>query len=322
LNNIGFLTPFGAFVALVVVLPLLGFAAFERRADRVRQILHLREASSRARWIELVSLTLVAAALGIAAAQPVLTHNASRASRTDAEAYVAIDMSKSMEARTGGGASRFDRAKGIAVRLRAALPDVPFGVASFASTTLPHLFPSSDLGVFAATVRDAVRIGSPPASSVYYQRRRTTDLMALAVLPQGYFDQSAKHRLVIVFTDGETITFSPEELAFALRPSRIKMMFVRVWGPNERIFLSRGRIDPVYRPDPSGGQELERLATTIGGAAFSEHDVGRIIAQARTDLGAGPNHRLASLPRRTPLAPWALAIAFLPLGVILRRRNL
>jgi hypothetical protein len=322
LSNIAFLTPLGALVALVVVLPLVGFAAFEKRAERVRRILHLPEASGRARWLVLGSLTVIAAALGIAAAQPVLTNNASRTSRADAEAYVAIDMSKSMEAKTPSGASRFDRAKKIALRVRAALPDVPFGVASFASTTLPHLFPSSDPSVFAATVRDAVRIGSPPAASVYYQNRRTTDLMALSVIPQGYFDRSAKHRLVIVFTDGETITFSPEELAFALHPSRIQVIFVRVWGGNERIYLSRGKIDPLYRPDPSGGDELTRLAATIGGAAFSEHDVGGIIAKARTDLGAGPKHRLASLPRRTPLAPWALAIAFLPLGVILRRRNL
>ncbi len=321
MNNIAFLTPLGALVALVAVLPLLGFGAFEKRADRVRRILHLPEASGRSRWVVLASLTVIAAALGIAAAQPVLTNNASRSSRADAEAYVAIDMSKSMEAKTKAGLSRFDRAKKLAIRVRTALADVPFGVASFASTTLPHLFPSSDASVFAATVRDAVRIGSPPAASVYYQNRRTTDLMALSVLPTGYFDRSAKHRLVIVFTDGETITFSPQELAFALHPSRIQVILVRIWGSNERIYLSRGRVDPVYRPDPSGGPELARLATTIGGAAFSEHDVDGIIAKARADLGSGPKHPLTSLPRRTPLAPWALAVAFLPLGVILRRRN-
>src|SRR5919109_5613059 len=104
-----------------------------------------------------------------------------------------------MLARRLGGASRFQRAKTIAEHVRAELPDVPFGVASFAIFVLPHLFPTGDPAVFNAVVRDAVRIGSPPSPNVFAPNERTTDLSAISTMSDSFFDHSAKRRLVIVF---------------------------------------------------------------------------------------------------------------------------
>jgi len=319
---LSFLTPLGALVAVAVVVPMAAFVAFERRAERVRKVLRLPVPPSRVRTVILVSLTLIAATLGIAAAQPVLTRSTPRALRTDAEVYAVFDVSRSMEARRLGGATRLQRAKKLADRVRAELPDIPFGVASFAIYVLPHLFPTGDPAVFDATVRDAVRIGSPPSPNVFAPTERTTDLSAISSMSDAYFDRSATHRLVIVFTDGESNQFFAGDVAFAFHRPLIHTIFVHLWDPHERIYFPGDKVDPGYRPDPASQRELETLARATRGNVFSEHSVGAIAGRARADLGSGPIHRLSPEPGRTPLAPWVLCVAFVPLAVILRRRNL
>ena len=303
-------------------MPLAAFVVFERRADRVRAILRLPVPPSRARTLMLVSITLIGAALGIAAAQPVLTRSTPRALRTDAEVYAVFDNSRSMEARRLGSPSRFQRAKKVADRVRAELPDVPFGVASFAIFVLPHLFPTGDPAVFDAVVRDAVRIGSPPSPNVFAPNERTTDLSAISSLADAYFDHSATRRLVIVFTDGESNKFFPGDVGIAFHHPLIHTILVHVWDPRERIYLQGGKPDPGYRPDPSSRSQLDALATATHGAVFSDRSVGAIVRRARDDLGSGPVQHLAPEPGRTPLAPWVLGVAFVPLAFILRRRNL
>jgi len=322
LSGLSFLTPLGALVAVAVVLPLAGFVLFERRAERVRAILHLPEPSRGARATMIVSLTLIAALLGVAAAQPVLRRTTPRTERMDAQAYVVFDVSRSMEARRAGGRDRLERAKRIALRVRSALPDIPFGVASFAIFALPHLFPTSDAQTFAATVRDAVRIGSPPSPNVFSGSERTTDLSAISILANGFFAPHVTRGLVIVFTDGESNQFFAGDVANAYR-HKIRLIFVQVWDPQERIYLGAGdATDPGYRPDPAGSADLAALALATRGDVFSEQELGAIISRARADLGSGPTRRLSSEPGRTPLAPWILCVAFVPLGIVLRRRNL
>lgn len=322
MSGLSFLTPLGALVALAVVIPIAAFFAFERRAERVRNILRLPVPPARARHWILVSITLIGAGVGIAAAQPVLTRSTPRALRTDAEVYAVFDNSRSMEASRLGGRTRFDRAKRIAERVRAELPNVPFGVASFSIFALPHLFPVGDPAVFDAVVRDAVRIGSPPSPNVFAPNERTTDLSALSSMSSSFFDHSATHRLVIVFTDGESNKFFPGDVAVAFHHPPVQAIFVHVWDPRERIYFPDSKEDPGYRPDPSSAGELAALAAATRGAVFSEHNVGAIVSRARADLGSGPVKHLAPEPGRTPLAPWVLGIAFVPLAFILRRRNL
>ena len=321
MNGLSFLTPLGALVAVGVVLPLAGFVLFERRAERVRAILRLPEPSRGARATMVGSLTLIAALVGIAAAQPVLRRTTPRAERTDAQAYVVFDVSRSMGARRQGGPDRLERAKRIAVHVRSALSDVPVGVASFAIYALPHLFPTGDRQTFAATVRDAVRIGSPPSPNVFSGLERTSDLSSVSELAQGFFAPHTTRGLVIVFTDGESNQFYAGDVANAYR-NRIKLILVQVWDPEERIYVGRNEIDPGYRPDPTSKADLAELALATHGDVFSEKSVGAIIDRARADLGSGPTHRLAAEPGRTPLAPWILCVAFVPLAVVLRRRNL
>jgi hypothetical protein len=262
--------------------------------------------------------------LALAATQPVLARTTPRLVRSDAQAYIVFDVSRSMTASRGPGApTRLDRAKRLAINVRDALPGIPVGVASFTENMLPHLFPTAREQVFEATVDESVRIEEPPPPNIFTPGERSTDLTALGDLgTNDYFARSAAHRLVIVLTDGESNQVFPATVATALRgPPPVKTILVRVWDSGDRIYLSGGRVDPNYRPDPAGADLLDSLAAATHGKAFSEHALGVIVSRARADLGHGPAKRRGEHRSRTPLAPWLVLGAAIPLGFVLRRRN-
>ena len=58
--------------------------------------------------------------------------------------------------------TRLDRATAAAERLRAAIPEVPSGIATLTDRVLPDLLPVGDAGAFDATLRRAVAIEEPP----------------------------------------------------------------------------------------------------------------------------------------------------------------
>ena len=100
--------------------------------------------------------------LGLAAAQPLVERTSDRKVRSDAEAYVVLDVTRSMLARPSlRGQMRIERAKRAAEQLRASLPDVKVGVASITNRVLPHLFPSADQDVFRATLSKALGVDRP-----------------------------------------------------------------------------------------------------------------------------------------------------------------
>ena len=325
MSGFGFLSPGGALVALAVLLPLAAIVAFERRARRVRATLQLAEPSPRAHAPIVAAIALVAALLAIAAAQPVVVRVHAREVRSDAEAYVVFDTSGSMGAALGPHRpTRLERAKRLAVRLRDEFPDVRFGVASFAELALPHLFPTPNQQVFAATVRDAVRIGEPPSPNVELRTVRATDLSALASMGAdgGFFSPSTTRRVIVVFSDDESNRFYMTAVGAALRhPPAVESVFVHVWDPRERVFLG-GRPDPDYTPDLSSTETVAQLATATGGRAYEERQFGAVLDAVRRDLGSGPTAKLGTGNARTPLAKWVLLAAFLPLGFVLRKRNL
>src|SRR5262249_11518636 len=95
--------------------------------------------------------------------RPVIRQTESRYLRTDAQAIFAIDISRSMLAATSPTSpNRLARAKHAAERLRAAIPDVPAGVASFTDRVLPNLLPTPDAVTFDATVERSIGIERPP----------------------------------------------------------------------------------------------------------------------------------------------------------------
>ena len=323
LFGVSFLTPLNALFGLAVAVPLAALLATERRAREIRRELDVGSPGGLARAPEVVALIVLSAVVAIAAAQPVIVRAQLVNERADAQAFFVLDTSLSMAASARpGAATRLARAKRLAQRLQAALPDLPIGVASLTDRTLPHLLPTTDAALFARALTQSIQIDQPPPSQVY--PGRATTFQALTPLAQShFFSPGVSRRLVVVFTDGEAQPFSPSLLSGSIR-GRLALVFVHVWAPGERIY-DRGKRrlpDPRYRPDPSSAQALDQLAIITGGRAYSERQFGQIARAAREAVGYAHAQTRINAYARIALAGWVVLAGILPLGVLLWRRNL
>ena len=318
MGALSFLTPGAALVALAALLPVAVFARRERRARRVRTALGLAEPPAGPRRRLLAALVAVPVLIGVAAAQPVLDRSTAQQARTDAEIFFVLDTSRSMLASAAPeGRTRLDRARLAARAIRGRFAQVPAGIASLTDRTLPHLFPTLDVVTFRSTLNRSVGIERPPAAGF---GTVATDLGSLgAVGRQGYFSATARRRLLVVLTDGETQRVQ-SGLAAALRTARVSTVFVHVWQARESVYVTSAP-ERQYRSDPASRQKLSQLAGAVDGRAFSESDVRGAVTYARAKLGEGP-----TLPRPQrdlfALMPYVTLAAAVPLGFLLRRRNL
>jgi len=316
-----FLSPKGALIALGVVLPLAALALVARRGSRIRAALAVPRASRWRLTVPTLAAAAVAALFGVAAAQPVAERETALEVRTDAEAYVVIDVSRSMLARSGlQGTIRFERAKAAAIALRSALPEIPVGVASLTDRVLPHLFPSPDADAFRATVRLALDIEQPPPRSNFITL--ATSLNSLTALAsQRFFSRRAQKRAVVVFTDGESQGIDAARLArFFRRPPGMSVVIVQLWSRDERVF-NRGLPEPQYRPDPGARNDLDGLANVSGATVFDEDELDAATSRMRSVLREGPTVTEGVRKTRLALAPYLLAAALLPLLLLLWKRD-
>jgi hypothetical protein len=319
--DVAFLTPRSGLVALLVLVPLLAFVRARRVGRRSRSVIGLVEPRRRSFVVPLGALLATAALLGVAATQPVVSSDVTRSVRTDAEAFVVFDVSRSMLASAAAQEpSRIARSKAAALKLREALPTVKFGAASVTDRTLPHLFPSGDADAYRATLQKAIGIERPPP--VHSLLRRVTSLESLgAVATQSFFSPDARRRVLVVFTDGETLPGTRARLGpLFQRPPGISTVFVHVWGRDERVYLRRAP-EIGYRADPGSREALERIAAGIGGQVVPESDLGKVTRQVSRLVGTGPTVVEGERRRDIPLAPPLAAAAFLPLALLLWRRD-
>jgi VWA domain-containing protein len=318
-----FLTPLGALVALAVVIPVVAYFFAERGRRHVAGVLALPDIEGLSRRAAMISLLSIAALLGLAATQPTLVHKSAHQVRQDAAAFFVIDTSRSMLASNGPTApTRFQRASKFAVELRDKLPDIRVGLASMTDRVLPHLFPSADRQAFDLTLREAVGVERPPPSDGF--NTVVTTLGALThVATDNYFPAEAHHRLVVVFTDGESNRFVDSSVgALFKRPPVTRTMFVHFWGPHERVYDADGNPEPAYRIDSTSTQGIERLAVATNGRALEGDNVDETAHAARSLLGSGPKVDDVRERRRLDLAPFLALGVFAPLGFLLYRRNL
>jgi hypothetical protein len=318
--EIRLITPLGALFALTAVVPLLVFFLRRRRLASIRAALRLQAPTLRSQLPLLLALAAVPALLGLAAAQPVVETTRTAPERTDAQAFVVVDVSRSMLAAGGAGEpTRFERAREIALDLREAVPEVPLGVASITDRVLPHLFPTTDAALYASTLRRALDIEKPPPGAFYLTQ--ATNLNALRAVPEkGYFPESAKKRVLVVLTDGETQALEPGlDQAFSRRP-RVETVFVHVSRPDEQIYEA-GVAEGGYRADPGSAASLDRAATAVGGRVFAEDDAAGIGAAVRELIGEGPTVSRRQETGRLGLMPFLTALALVPLAFVLLRRN-
>ena len=318
--DVSFLTPRGAMFGIVVLVPFAVFLGRQRRARRIRAALGLAAPSRRSLALLAIALAAVPGLIALAATQPVIEQNESRPERVDAEAIVVLDISRSMLASEDPDApTRLDRARRVAVQLRDALPEVPFGVASLTDRLLPHAFPTTDRRVFVDTVEDSVDIERPPPVSVYLTL--ATTFQPLEDIVKGtYFSPTARKRLLVVLTDGETRPVG-QGLALAFqRPPKIQTVFVRFWKPDERIYEA-GIAEGGYRPLQSSGALLEQAASLVNGRVYSEDEVGRAAAAEREIVGSGESRERKLEGERLPLMPYVTLAALFPLGFLILKRN-
>jgi hypothetical protein len=320
-TSLTFLTPLGALVLVGVLVPLGALLAVRRRAERVRGTVGLPPTRLRRLLAPLAALLATGGLFALAAAQPVLERTSTLRVRTDAEAFVVLDVSRSMLAQADASSPmRIERAKAAASELRARLADVPFGVASLTDRVMPHLFPSANGEVFHATLDRSLGIERPPPRGSFLTN--ATDFNALAKIRDlRFFSPDVKRRLVVVVTDGESVPVATARLAAVFRrPPGIDLIFVHVWDEDERVF-TQGVPEPEYEPDPSSRELLERIAVATGGALHPESSVGAAVRNARRALGSGPTAAEGQVRGRDALAPFLALAAFLPLGLLLWRRD-
>jgi VWA domain-containing protein len=319
--DLGFASPLGALIALAALLPLVAFVAVRSRARGVRRALRLPEPTGRSRHVPLLGLGAAAVLLGLAATQPVLQRNESRLVRSDAEAWVVLDTTRSMLAqRNPDSPTRLERAKAAAQEVRDTLPNVPVGIASLTDRVLPHLFPSPDEEVFRATLERSLGIERPPPrSGLLAQVTRIDSVGAFSTL--NFFRPEARRRVIVVLTDGESLPFSATRTARRLsRPPPIGTVLVHVWDSSERVY-TRGVPEPQYRPDSTSRSALDELARATGGRVYTEDEAGSAAAKARQLIGRGPTVDQGERRVRYALSAYLAAAAFLPFGLLLWRRD-
>lgn len=318
--GLSFLTPWAALLALAAAIPLGSLWLLERRSRAVREATGAALPGRRS-WLRYaVAVAALTALLALAVTQPVLLVDRVRHERTDAEAWVIVDTTRSMLAASAASApNRFARARRIAEEVRERLADIPVGLATITDRTLPNVFPTTDEKAYRAALERSIGVGRPPPGG--YEGIGTAFEALATVQDAGFFDQPATKRLIIVLSDGETRPLSAEKLARDLSgPPRITPLFVQVWRPDEQVYVD-GAPDPAYRVDLQSPATVRRLAAVTKGAAFTEADVDGVVAKAREVLGDGETSGRPIGSRRHALAPWLLVLAAVPLGFLVLRRN-
>jgi hypothetical protein len=342
LNALGafvFLTPWGALVAVAVVLPIAAGVIASTRHARLRAVLDLRPPDGR-KSAEVLSLVAVPLLVALAAAGPAIRSPSGHATLDNTEVIFVFDVSRSMAAAAGRHApTRLAQAKAAALELRDAVPDAPAGVASLTTQLLPELFPTPNDAVFAGTVERALGVLKPPPPA--FQVVATTFDPLAALRDQGFFSPDSSHRVAVLLTDGESTTFFPQNVGERLAGSLptpslfgqlqqqqprqtqapVELLVVRFGGKNDRVYRQDGSIDPGYRPDLRAAAIVAELTEAAHGGAFDASQLGAARKALRAAVGSSPRSTQTRTTKTTRLALYAALVALLPLGFLVWRRN-
>lgn len=319
--SVSFLSPQGLLVALLAAVPLGAAVLVGRRAEVVRRGLGLDADRGLVRRQVAAAVVVVGVLMGLACAQPVVAREETFRVRSDAEAFIVLDVSRSMLAAEEDGApTRLLRARRAAGRLRGDLADVPVGLASLSDRVLPHVFPTADGEAFVEALSRSLGVGRPGPQRVAVLATAFDVLGDMATL--NFYGDGVGRRLAIVLTDGETLPVDEEGLEGRLAGAApVEFLFVRFWGPDERIFGPGGLVEGAYRPDPAAGARFERFASAFGAELYEADELGDVARRAREIVGEGPTRQEERVVQEVPLAPYAALGAALPLLLVLARRN-
>jgi hypothetical protein len=320
--GLSFLTPLAGLFALAAAVPLAALFLMEGRMRRLRQLFSLATPKRRELVTAAVALASLPALVAVAATQPVLIHKQTLTERVDAQVFLVFDTSLSMSARGDPGApTRLTRAKQEARALVPQLGDIPVGIATMTDRILPNLMPTTNVGVALRTLDQSVWIDQPPPSLRYHGRATTLEAL-LPVETDRLFPPGIRHRILVIFTDGEEHALPPfSSLDTFAQQLSIPPLFVHVWAPTERIY-AHGRIDPNYVPDPSSGRVLTQFARLTHGQVFGEGDLKGLLGGIHAEAGSKPATTAVLGYARVALGPWFVLAGVVPLCFLLYRRNL
>jgi Mg-chelatase subunit ChlD len=313
-----FLTPLGGLAALAVLLPFSAALHGRIRAAVVARRLGLDPPPRWSVGPRIAATVAAVSLLGLAAAQPVLSHETVVRTRTNVAVLFVLDVSRSMAASLSPKSpTRLVRAEQAAARLRAAIPEVPAGVATLTDRVLPDLLPVSDIAGFDAVVRRAVTIEDPPPVT---NAEIATNYAALDNIATGnYFVPRVKRRVIVLLTDGESNPFDPGQLARRLGVrAGYRFLAVRFWNQNEAVFDANGQREPGYHPDPTGRVLLAELAAALGGRSFEERQTSAAASYLRQVVRYGSVGQARGVSGQRALAPYiaGLALVLLLTGVM------
>lgn len=314
LADVSLQAPWGLLVCAPALVPVVALAVAFARQRRVALELGLEPVPGRRALRAAAPLVLACLLVGIAAARPVMTTRDRQMARTESEVVFVTDISRSMLASARAGApTRLERARAVIRRLRAAVPDVPAGLAGLTDRALPYAFPTLDEGVFDDALKRSVLIDAPQPQGV---SSVATNFQSLGFLARnGFYSSSARHRTCVVVTDGETRSVLPGARGCAL-------IVVRVGGAGDRIFAPNGRVVADYRPESSAPSTLGRLARAAGGVPYAEGNLGPAVARLRSTAQLGPRSPVGTAATVHPLAPYLVALALTIVAAVILRRCL
>ena len=107
------------------------------------------------------------------------------------------------------------------------------------------------MNAFNATLDESLAVDRP-TMSLAYGDSLGTKIGALADLVTGnYFEDAAKKRVVVVFTDGETLKERLSTLPARFKDGHLRVFFFHYWRPDQRVYNAAGQIIPAYLPDPN-----------------------------------------------------------------------
>jgi hypothetical protein len=226
-----------------------------------------------------------------------------------------------------GAKSRLARARAVASRLRAAVPDVPAGLSGLTDRVLPYVFPTIDRAVFEETLRDSVVPEAPPPDEV---NAVATSFAPLATLGEnGFFARAATRRTCLLVTDGESRGATADQggddagtpalggslggdsgaSGESVGDPGCRLIVVRVGDSGDRIYGEDGRVEAEYRPVAGAADTLRALAEDAGGRAFSEASLEAAAGALRTAAEFGPVRATVVRPAVRAIAPFLVVLA-------------
>ena len=135
-----------------------------------------------------------------------------------------------------------------------------------------------------------------------------------------YFTPGRARRLLVILSDAESRDFDVGLVRRLLgQQSGVRTVLVRIGSTREQVYRE-GLPEADFRPEPTT-QVVRRFVDATGGRAFGEGDLGAATAALRAAVGHGPRVKTGTFSSTTDLAAYFVLASVLPLGFLVRRRN-